>query len=333
MSKRQAAFLFAKAVFTAGALWFLFHKVDPLRVWSTIRSANPVCVAGGIFFCWLGVAIAGWRWQRLLQIFGIEIRLRSLICIAQVGQFFSMFLPGPTGDDLTRMLYISRLAKGRVGTACTTVVIDRIIGLVSILALAVFCIPWQWHLLSMSRQTYWMALAILGAGGLISVFGAIFFLMRQPLHLWIERCLHLLPATNVRDEIIKTWKLLCVNKRAIAQVICAAFTTQVLICLLFYLGGAAVGIHASFLIWLSFIPIVLAANAIPLTVAGIGVREYLLVLFLGVLAGVDSERALAASLVAFSMILTVCLLGGLLYIFYRPRAKADNSTDVHETAV
>lgn len=333
MSRRQAAFLLAKAGFTAGALWFLFRKVDPLRVWETIRSANPVYIAGGILFCWLGVAIAGWRWHRLLHIFGIEIRLQSLICIAQVGQFFTMFLPGPTGDDLTRMLYISRLAKGRVGTACTTVVIDRIIGLVSILVLAVFCIPWQWHLLSMSRQTYWMGLVILAAGGIISVLGAIFFLLRPPAHLWLERLLGSLPASNVRNEIIKTWRLLSLNKRSIAQVICAAFTTQVLICLLFYLAGAAVGIHTSFLVWLSFIPIVLAANAVPITVAGIGVREYLLVLFLGVLGGVDSERAVAASLVAFSMILAVCLLGGVLYIFYRPKAKSDSSPDVGEPAV
>jgi uncharacterized protein (TIRG00374 family) len=333
VSKRQAAFLLAKVAFAAGALWLLFHKIDPLRVWNSIRYANPACVGGGVVLCWLGVAIAGWRWHRLLRIFDIEIPLRSLVCIAQVGQFFMMFLPGPTGDDLTRMLYISRLAKGRVAEACTTVVIDRVIGLISILVLAVLCIPWQWHLLTMSRQTYWMALAILGAGGLVSILCTIFFLIGHPTHLWFERRLRSLPAINFRDELARIWGLLCANKGSIAQVIGAALTTQVLICLLFYLAGTAVGIHAPILAWLSFVPIVLAANAAPITVAGIGVREYLLVLFLGVLAHVDGERALAASFVAFSMILTVCLLGGLLYIFYRPKGKSNNSSDIDEAAV
>jgi hypothetical protein len=60
---------------------------------------------------------------------------------------------------------------------------------------------------------------------------------------------------------------------------------------------------------------------LPITFAGLGVREYLLVLFLGVLAQVESERALAASFMAFSMILAVCLFGGLLYIFYRPAQR------------
>jgi uncharacterized membrane protein YbhN (UPF0104 family) len=88
-----------------------------------------------------------------------------------------------------------------------------------------------------------------------------------------------------------------------------------------------VGIDRPLLVWLTFLPIVFAANALPLTVAGIGVREYLLILFLGVIAGVDSEHALAASLVMFSMMLTICLLGGLLYIFYRPKRKLTTVLD------
>jgi hypothetical protein len=73
---------------------------------------------------------------------------------------------------------------------------------------------------------------------------------------------------------------------------------------------------------------VLAANALPITIAGLGVREYLLVLFLGVTAQVESERALAASFVTFAMILAVCLLGGLLYVFYRPKTQIER---VHAT--
>jgi hypothetical protein len=37
---------------------------------------------------------------------------------------------------------------------------------------------------------------------------------------------------------------------------------------------------------------------------------------------VDGEHALAASLIVFSIILTVCLLGGVVYVFYRPKSDA-----------
>ena len=322
MKARQVAFLVAKLVFAAAVIVWLSRKVDVAQVWSSVRNAQLAPILLGVLLCLLTVAIAGWRWQRLLRVFQIHLPLKPLICIAQIGQFFVVFLPGPVGDDVTRMLYISRLAPGRVAEACTTVLLDRCIGLASVLVLAVVCIPWHWDVLSTSQQTYWLALAIAAVGAGICLFGLFFFAAGHPTHEWFQKRLGLLPAHSLRDELVRVWGLLCANKKALAQVIVAALITQVLLCFLFYLAGVSVGINAPLVGWLSFVPIVLAANALPITVAGLGVREYLLVLFLGVVAQVQGERALAASFIAFAMILAVCLLGGLLYIFYRPKAPA-----------
>jgi glycosyltransferase 2 family protein len=324
MSKRRVLFLVAKLAFASVVLFWLLHKVDVGRVWITVHNADRLFFAAGVGLVILLVAIAGWRWHRLLRIFQIDIPLPSLIGIAWIGQFFAMFLPGQAGDDVTRMVYISRLTKGRVGEACTTVVLDRIIGLVSVVVLALFCMPWNWKILASSRETYWLALAIVIAGAGVFLFGTVFFIAGHPTHKWFEKRLRALPAHNLRDELARIWGLLCARKAALSQVIGAAVATQLILCVLFFLAGLAVGIHVSFLTWLSFVPVVLASNALPITVAGLGVREYLLVLFLAVIAQVEGESALAASFVSFAMILVVCLLGGLLYIFYRPRPKTDD---------
>jgi uncharacterized protein (TIRG00374 family) len=323
VTKRQATFLVLKFAFATAVLTWLFHKVDINRVLETVISAGRTEIAGGVLLCLGMVVLAGWRWHRWLAIFDIHVPAGPLMCIALIGQFFMMFLPGPTGDDLTRMLYISRLAPGRVGEACTTVLLDRCIGLASVLVLAVVCIPWQWDILSTSTETHWLTLIILSAGAVICLFGTLFFWMGQPTHLWFEKRLRALPAHSLRDEAARIWGLLCAHKRSIGQIGCAALASQLLSCVLFYLAGHSVGIQGSFITWLTFLPIVLAANALPITFAGLGVREYLLVLFLGVIAHVDSEQALAASFVAFSIIVILSLLGGALYIFYRPRRRAD----------
>ena len=301
---------------------WLFHKVDVSRVWSNVRNAAVPPILAGIVLMLVIVAIAGWRWQRLLAIFGIEIPLKSLTCIAQIGQFFTMFLPGPTGDDLTRMLYISRLAPGHIGEACTSVLFDRFIGLASVLALAVCCIPGQRHLLSGTRQTDLLANSVLIAGSVVCVLGVAFFLSRQrDSHRFLDALLRLCPAGRVHDEVVRMVDLLCGNKAAIARVVSAAIGTQLLLCGVYWLAGIAVGIHVGAAIWFGFVPIVIAANAFPVTVAGIGVREYLLILFLGVLAHVPNETALAASFLVLGMTLAVCLLGGLVYVFYRPKPR------------
>lgn len=319
MNGRQTVFFAAKVAFAVVIALWVFHRVDAHRVWITVRDAQRGPILLGIILGLMTIVIAGWRWQRLLRIFGIGVPLKSLICIVQIGQFFSVFLPGPIGDDLTRMLYVSRVAPGRAGEACTTVLLDRCAGLVSVLVLAVCCIPWQWSLLSTSRQTYWLALWILSAGAFVCVCGVIFFLAGHPTHRWFERRLRSRPAHTLRDEAARIWGLLCDNKVTVAKIVGAAFVAQLLICGFFYLAGVSVGIAIPYPVWLTFIPIVLAANVLPITVAGIGVREYLLILFLGVIAGIENVDALAASLVAFSIILVICLMGGLLYIFYKPK--------------
>lgn len=321
-------FFVAKIGFAILVLTWLFHKVDLLHVWGSVRDAHGPPIVFGLLLSLLTVAIAGWRWQRLLAVFDISIPLKALICIVPIGQFFAIFLPGSTGDDLTRMIYISRLAPGRVGEACTTVVLDRCFGLSSILLLAVIGIPWQWSVLANSNQTYWIAVVILAGGVGICLGGGVFFLAGHPTHRWFERRLRSRPAHSLRDEAARIWGLLCDNKILVGKVVCAALIAQLLQCMSFYLAGVSVGIDRPLLVWMSFLPIVFAANALPITIAGIGVREYLLILFLGALAGVESERALAASFIMFSMMLTVSLLGGLLYIFYRPKHQATTPDEV-----
>lgn len=321
MTKWQTAIVIAKISFAAVVIIWLFHRIDLVRVWSTVRDAHFLMICFGITLSSSTVLIAGWRWQHLLRIFGIDIPLKSLICIVPIGAFFATFLPGSMGDDLTRMLYISRLAPGRVGEACTTVLLDRIIGLTAVLLLAVFCVPWQWSVLSTSGETYWIAVAILAAAGTACIGGALFFLAGHPTHRWFVKRLRSRPSHSLRDEAARIWGLLCDNKVVVAKLVGAALTAQFIQCVSFYLAGVSVGIEHSLLVWLTFLPIVLASNVLPITIAGLGVREYLLVLFLGVIAGVERERAFAASLVMFAMLLTVSLLGGLLYIFYRPKQK------------
>ncbi len=331
MTKKQAIFPIAKVLFALAVVAWLVHKIDLARVWSNVRDAHPLPFVLGITLSLSTVVIAGWRWKRLLEIFAINIPLKSLVCVVPIGAFFAIFLPGSTGDDLTRMLYISRLAPGRVGEACTSVIMDRCIGLTAILLLGLVCVPWQWSVLSTSSQTRWIALIILSVGACVCLGWAVFFVAGHATHRWYAKRLKARPAHTLRDEAARIWGLLCDNKIVVAKLLGAALIAQLIQSVSFYLAGVAVGIHESLAVWLTFLPIVLAANALPITIAGLGVREYLLILFLGVIAGVESEQAFAASFVMFSMILTISLLGGLLYIFYRPKSAPGSPDTVAAT--
>lgn len=97
---------------------------------------------------------------------------------------------------------------------------------------------------------------------------------------------------------------------------------------MFYLARMAVGLHIPMLIWMGVVPIILAASAVPITIAGIGVREYLLVMFLWVLTNADQEKALATSFIVFAMILIVSLIGGVIYSIYRSKTDLVTTTSL-----
>jgi len=81
--------------------------------------------------------------------------------------------------------------------------------------------------------------------------------------------------------------------------------------LAYTIGGATMGIRAGFGDFVWIVALVALAQVLPITVAGLGVREGLFV-FLLAQYGAPAETALALSLTVFSVTLLFALLGGAL---------------------
>lgn len=316
MNIRQALFLLAKMVFAGGILWWLFGRIDAGKLWGLLAAAKPLYFIALVGIGIIAVLVAAWRWRQLLGIFEITASLGSLFCIVWIGQFFLMFLPGPVGDDAARMVYISRTAPGRAGEACLSVMLDRVIGLGSVLVLCLFVAPWQWDVLRSGVQTFWLAGGVFLAGFCFFIAGGLFLLLARP-SLVGDGIFALLPTGRIRTELVRIWNLAAGSKKVVGWVFAAAVVIQVLNCVAFWLAGRAVGVEIPLFVWVSFVPVILAANILPVTIAGLGVREYLLVLFLGVAGKVGEEQALAASLVVFAGMVAVSSMGGLVYVLYR----------------
>jgi len=69
-------------------------------------------------------------------------------------------------------------------------------------------------------------------------------------------------------------------------------------------------------------PIINTITSLPISVGGLGVREKLFQIFLGDLCGVSDAVAAIMSTTGYALNLVWGLLGGLLYLFYRPSEHA-----------
>jgi len=106
--------------------WGLFWKELSRARWEWLLAAFVsfgVCLLAG-----------SWRWQQLLRVQSIRLPLSQTWLITMIGFFFNQFLIGSTGGDLVKGFYAIRQAPERKAKAALSIVMDRVMGLVAILA-------------------------------------------------------------------------------------------------------------------------------------------------------------------------------------------------------
>jgi hypothetical protein len=65
-------------------------------------------------------------------------------------------------------------------------------------------------------------------------------------------------------------------------------------------------------------PVERTISALPISFAGIGLREKVLQIMLSGLCGVPEAKAILIGSLSFLIILVCCLPGALVYLFYKP---------------
>jgi uncharacterized protein (TIRG00374 family) len=110
------------------------------------------------------------------------------------------------------------------------------------------------------------------------------------------------------------------HRRALGQAIVLSVLLQALIIVTYYLIGVGLNLRIPITYFFLYVPLITFAAMLPISVAGLGVREGSAVYFFAK-AGVDAAAALTMSLVWFSLTLVVSGLGGLAFLLDTHSAK------------
>ncbi len=73
------------------------------------------------------------RWWFLLRANGLDVKFTEAQKYGWIGLFFNNVLPGATGGDVAKAVYIARRCSGEKIRAVVSIVVDRIIGLLSLI--------------------------------------------------------------------------------------------------------------------------------------------------------------------------------------------------------
>lgn len=308
--------------------WESAWKLGPPELWHTVASVNPAAFAVSVLLVGITIALGVIRWRMVLAVQGLQLDFVRTTEISLVAQCFNSFLLGSTGGDLMKAYYAARETHHKKTEAVTTVFVDRLIGLWSMLFFAALMMLPNWKLLVDHERLGAMAVLILAMLGACSAILAIAFwggvskrfpaareyLRRLPKGELLERSLDSCRQFGSRRTFLITALLLSL----VLNVVCVL---QALV--------LARGLHLeiSSLALFVIVPIIICISALPITPSGLGVRENLFVLMLAVPEiNVPATPALSLSLLVYAGSLFWSVVGGLVYLCLKEKQHLQEIT-------
>jgi uncharacterized protein (TIRG00374 family) len=276
-----------------------------------LRSANFAILAVALVLLLNQTLLSASKWQLILRSHGMDFPLSGLFRSYLIGSFFSTFLPSSYGGDLVRISDVAR-STGRTFESAAAVVLERLSGLAALTGVGAIA---SVYIANAYEQPSFFWLAAMLAGilvMLVTVFTPGVLGLAAPV---VNRipvgALHKL--FHKVENVVRHY----VSEQAlIAKILLISLAFQVLAYTIFFLYMKAVNVDVPYLYCLAFVPILYLLEALPVSVAGIGLREAGLIYFLGLL-GLSSAEAIAVSIVAVAMRYAVNLTGGVMFAFRR----------------
>src|SRR5882672_1228510 len=133
----------AKLMFSAGGVWFVFHRYDLLGALPRLFEHGLGWLAVGLGILIVQTAVAAVRWHSILRSLRLPMPLRTVVQIFYVMAFLNSFVPAGLGGDALRVWLLRKNVRDIV-TAVDTVLIDRIVVVFALLIAAAAAQPLLW---------------------------------------------------------------------------------------------------------------------------------------------------------------------------------------------
>jgi hypothetical protein len=303
-------------VITAGLLWWIFRDPEQnKKLLTALGQANVWWLVPGIIAMGCGLLLQTKRWLILLEVQGIVITYWRALRILLVGMFFNLFLLGATGGDIIKIFLIMREAPEKKASALLSVFIDRMVGILALVAVSTTVILLRWHLLMSSEITRY------GVGVVAIVLGgSLGFILVAWLtgHFQLTTKLpHWLPARDKLAEAAGAFTEYARAGRSVGKAFLLSLPAHLLMFSTFWFGSQAFAAGLNLLSIYCVLPIVATVTALPISIGGAGLREGLFINILGSLYSTPEAIATLVSLSGFMTQVFWSLVGGAINLAYR----------------
>ena len=302
MNKKIAILL--KVTVSLGLITLLVNQVDFNKIVNILKNVDITMIVYALILLIIQVFIATTRWQSVLKCQKIMLDYKNTLQILWSGLFFNQAMPSSVGGDVIRGYYLKKQGL-TLGRATLGVLMDRLFGMIGLVLLVLASLPLLFELVDDPiARTGVLFIAV----GISLALLFIFFTDKLPgnfSHLKVIRGLYSL-SQNARHCIAKHYNGIIILLISILIHLISVFAVMTM--------SIGLGLSIEWGGFLLMVPLVGLMMVVPISIAGWGVREGVMVVGFGYL-GVAPEAALALSILYGLLILAVALPGGAIWMF------------------
>ncbi len=284
---KQNIKFFIRLTVTLILVLYLFKKIDFSHVLNSFSLINPVVFFFASFLYIISSYISTLRWKIFLPYQNLSIS--KLFSFYLIGAFFNNVLPGIIGGDVVKIFMIKD--KTGLKQALASVFMERYTGLAALLFIGfiffcLFYIKLPQHMLIWSVPVSFAGLIV----------GSIFLLLLGKIKVF----------KGLHDYVLSF------NKKQIIPAFIFSIFVQFIVIISVYMIFIGLRLSISFFELAIFMPIIILISMLPISISGIGLREWCFILFFGNSLG--HSNVVAVSFLWFLSQVFASLIGGIEYL-------------------
>jgi uncharacterized protein (TIRG00374 family) len=307
---RRYLLILLKLAVSVSLILFLYRQtpieqITGLLLQIDVRYLLPIAL---LFF--INTLISARKWQLFLRADDIHLPLWGLTVSYMSGTFCNLFLPTNIGGDSYRIYDIARQSR-QTARSAVSVFADRLSGFVALVVLSFI-------------SSLFVAITFAAAGFLLipSLLLVVFLIMaaalikQEPVRVMLRLTglTRFAVIGRLSDKFFASVSRYQADRGLFVKVMLLSFLFQLSVIMVVYLMSKALGADISFYYFSAFVPIITLMEALPISIYGIGVRDYGYVYFFSQVGMGDLQTR---TLALFFMAAAVCysLIGGLFFLY------------------
>ena len=301
---KKYIFLILKILFSVALLFTIFDSLDFSQTINLLKNINIYFFFLAVSILLLQIIFATQRWKFVLVMLDFRMTFKLTLCYLWIGLFFNQALPSSIGGDAMRGYYLKR-KSGSIKEATIGVLLDRLFGLIGLVTLVLILSPLLFFRLETVNFHKELLIVIVG---MIAIFSSVIFFDSLRFNFFNSKIMNGFKSLSYESRRI------LFSKHPGIILICLSVVIHLFSIFSVMLLSLSLELNIDFIGILLIVPLVTLFTLIPISVAGWGVREGVMVIGLGFI-DVPPEQSLALSILYGILMLLISLPGGLAWFF------------------